>query len=64
MLPNKLPDLPPSSTRTIKDLATMSSSELLVLGQNSAASPLGAMLPAQPGVLPEREAFLTGGLVQ
>ena len=64
MLPSKLPDLPPSNTRTVKDLATMCSSELLVLSQNSAALPLGAMLPEPPGVLPEREAFLTGERVQ
>ncbi len=57
-------ELPPSSFGsegvTVIDVDQMSYEELMKMSRESAPDPLGALLPNQPGILPEREAHLTG----
>ena len=64
-LPEDLPPAPASLTAeqsdvTVVDLADMSYEALMELSRASAADPLGQLLPEPPGILPEREAHLTG----
>ena len=45
---------------TVVDLAATPHEALMELARASAEAPLGQLLPEPPGVLPEREAHLTG----
>ena len=59
-VPDELPASSVVSDVTVIDLERMSYEELMKLSRESAPDPLGALLPTQPGILPEREARLTG----
>ncbi len=59
-VPDELPASSVGSDVTVIDLERMSYEDLMKLSRESAPDPLGALLPAQPGILPEREARLTG----
>ena len=45
---------------TVVDLATTPHEALMEMSRASAGAPLGQLLPEPPGILPEREAHLTG----
>ena len=45
---------------TVIHMDRISNEELMKMSRDSAPDPLGALLPNQPGILPEREAHLTG----
>lgn len=59
-VPDELPASSVGSDVTVIDLERMSYEDLMKLSRESAPDPLGALLPSQPGILPEREARLTG----
>ncbi|KAK9811717.1 hypothetical protein WJX72_008933 [[Myrmecia] bisecta] len=59
------PDMPKSalsnaSEVTVVDLDLHSHQDLLDLAQSSCSDPLAALLPVPPGVVPERQAYVTG----
>ncbi|CAL5229957.1 g13386 [Coccomyxa viridis] len=49
-----------ASSRTLIDMAAITEDELMAMSGNSADAPLCAMLPIPPGILPSREAHMTG----
>lgn len=49
-----------ASDVTVIHMNRISHEELMKMSRDSATDPLGALLPNQPGILPEREAHLTG----
>ena len=59
-VPDELPASSTGSDVTVIHLERMGYEDLMKLSRESAPDPLGALLPTQPGILPEREARLTG----
>lgn len=59
-MPDELPPSSLGSELTVIDLDKMSHEDLMEMSRASAPDPLGALLPIAPGILPEREAHLTG----
>ena len=60
----KLSDDSGSSVRTSIDISSMPEEDLMAMSRDSADAPLGAMFPIPPGILPNREAHMTGAQVQ
>lgn len=62
-LPKELRKISPDSNnseRTLFDLATISEEELMAMSKDSAESPLRDILADPPGILPNRQAHMTG----
>ncbi len=62
-IPDELPAASAGSEAsglTVVDLGSMSHEQLMQLSAASTEAPLSELLPDPPGILPEREAHLTG----